>query len=79
MASVATNAETTSSESSGDEEISNEEMVHSYKVMYERLVEALNENKALHKQVSHLCSEKDELVKQNNVLLDKLFKLEDFK
>ena len=31
-------------ESSDDEEISDEEMVHSYKVMYKRLVEALNEN-----------------------------------
>ena len=52
MAGVAIDVETTNVESSDDEEISYEEMVHSYKVMYERLVEALNENKALHKQVS---------------------------
>ena len=77
MEGVATNVETTSVESSDDEEISDEEMVHSYKVLYKRLVEALNENKALHKKVSHLCSEKDELVKLNNVLLNKLSKLEE--
>ena len=50
-------------ESNDDEEISYDEMVHSYKVMYEKLMEALNENKDLHKQVSQLCSEKEELVK----------------
>ena len=49
-------------------------MVQSYKVMYERLVEALNENKDLSKQVSQLCREKEEHIKHNNVLLDKLSK-----
>ena len=34
-------------ESSDDEEISDEEMVHSYRVMCEKLVEALNENQDL--------------------------------
>ena len=52
----------------------NEEMVHSYKVMYDKLMEALNENKDMRKQVSQPCSEKEELVKQNNVLLDKVCK-----
>ena len=33
--------------SNDDEEISNEEMVHSYRVMYKKLVEALNENQDL--------------------------------
>ena len=77
MADVAIDVETTNVESNDDEEISNEEMVHSYKVMDERLVKALNENKVLHKHVSQLCSEKDELAKQNNVLLDKLSKQEE--
>ena len=36
--------------SSDDEEISNEEMVHSYRVMNEKLVKALNENQDLVKQ-----------------------------
>ena len=40
-------------------------------------MEAVNENKDLHKQVSQLCSEKEELVKQNNVLLDKVCKQEE--
>ena len=31
-------------ETNDDEEISDEEMVHSYRVMYEKLVKALNEN-----------------------------------
>ena len=35
------------SKSSDDEEISDEEPVHSYKVMYKRLVKALNENQDL--------------------------------
>ena len=43
---------TTEVESNDDEEISDDEMVCSYKVMYEKLMEALNENKDLHKQVS---------------------------
>ena len=36
-------------ESNDEEEISDEEMVHSYKVMYEKLLEALNENQDLRK------------------------------
>ena len=64
-------------ESNDDEEISDDEMVCSYKVMYEKLMEALNENKELHKQVSQLCSEKEELVKQNNVFLDKVCEQEE--
>ena len=35
------------SESSDGEEISGEDMVHSYRVMYEKLVKALNENQDL--------------------------------
>ena len=50
--SLMAGVETTGAKSSDDEEISNEEMIHSYKVMYERLVEALNENKVLHKHIS---------------------------
>ena len=49
-----------------------EEMVHSYKVMYEKMVEALNENQDLRKQVSQLCNEKKELVKHNSMLKDKV-------
>ena len=71
---VAIDAEIIGAKSSDDEEISIEEMVHSYKVMYEKLVDALNENKVLHKQISLLCSEENEFVKQNNMLHDKLYK-----
>ena len=59
-------------ESNDDEEISNEEMVHSYKVMYEKLVNALNENQDLQKKVSLVSNEKEDLVKQNNMLLKKV-------
>ena len=59
-------------ESNDEEEISDEEMVHSYKVMYEKLLEALNENQDLHQQVSRLCNEKKELVKQNNEVRNKV-------
>ena len=59
-------------ESSDDEEISNEEMVYSYRVMNEKLVKALNENYDLRKQVFQLCNEKEDLVKQNNMLRDKV-------
>ena len=61
-------------ENTNDELISDEEMVHFYKVMDEKLVDALNENKVLYKQISLLCSEKNEIVKQNHVLQDKLSK-----
>ena len=44
--------------SGDDEEISNEEMVHSYKIMYEKLVETVNENKRVLKQISQLSKEK---------------------
>ena len=40
-------------------------------------MEALNENKALHKQFFHLCSEKNKIFKLNNVLLNKLSKQEE--
>ena len=59
-------------ESSDDEEIFYEEMVHSYKVMYEKLAEALTKNQDLRKQVSQLCNEKEELIKHNNMLWDKV-------
>ena len=59
-------------ESIDDEEISDEEMFHSYKVMYEKLVEALNENQDIRRKVSLLGNEKEELVKQNNMLMDKV-------
>ena len=49
-------------------EISDEEMTHSYKIMYEKLVETVNENRELLKQTSQLCREKNELGKQVNVL-----------
>ena len=39
-------------ESNDDEEILDEEMVHSYRVMYEKLVEDLNENQDLRRKVS---------------------------
>ena len=47
MAGVATDAETIGPETNDDEEV-----VHSYKVMYERPMKALSENKVLHKQIS---------------------------
>ena len=59
---VTTNA-TIEVESDDDEEISDEEMTHSYKIMYEKLVETINENRGLLKQISELCREKNELVK----------------
>ena len=49
-------------------EISDEEMTHSYKIMYEKLVETVNENRELLKQTSQLCREKNKLGKQVNVL-----------
>ena len=55
-------------ETNDDEEISDEEMVHSYRVMYKKLVKALNENQDLRKQVSLLRNEKENLVKQKNML-----------
>ena len=50
-------------EGSDDEEISDEEMVHSYRVMYKKMVEALNENQNLQRQVSLLNNEKEDFVK----------------
>ena len=55
-------------ESGDDEEIFDEEMTRSYKIMYEKLVEIVNENKGLLKKISQLCREKNEFVKQVNVL-----------
>ena len=49
------------------EEISDQEMIHSYKIMYEKLVETVNENRGLLKQISQLCREKNELVELVNV------------
>ena len=43
-------------------------MTCSHKVMYEKLVDTVNENRGLLKQISQLCREKNELVKQVNVL-----------
>ena len=51
-------------ESSDDEEIYDEEMVHSYMVMYNKLVKAPNENQDLRKQVFLLRNEKEDLEKQ---------------
>ena len=45
-----------------DEEISDKKMVHSYKIMYEKLVEIVNQNRGLFKQISQLCIDKNELV-----------------
>ena len=59
---------TTNVESGDDEESFGEEMAHSYKIMYEKLVETVNENRRLLKQISQLCREKNELDKQVNVL-----------
>ena len=56
-ASNATSSPWAATESSDDEEISDKEMVHSYKVMFEKLVEALNENQDLQRQVSLLRNE----------------------
>ena len=50
------------------EKIFNEEIVHSYKIMYEKLVETINKNKGLLKQISQLSKEKNELIKQVNSL-----------
>ena len=59
---------TTDVESDDDEEIFDEGMTHSYKIMYEKLVETVNENRGLLKKISGLCRKKNELVKQVNVL-----------
>ena len=66
--------EITDVESGDDEEISNEEIRHFFKVMYEKLGDAVNKNKGLLKQISKLSREKNELVKQVNVLKDELLK-----
>ena len=58
--------------SNDDAEISDEEMVLSYKVMYEKLVKALSENQDLRKQVSLLSNEKEYLDKQCHTLQDKV-------
>ena len=47
----ASDVETTNVESGDDEEIFDEEMTHSYKVMYEKLVDVVNENRGLIKQM----------------------------
>ena len=39
-------------ESGDDEEISDEEMAHSYKIMYEKLMESVNDNRGLLKKIS---------------------------
>ena len=44
-------------------------MVHSYRVLYEKLAEALNENQDLQRQVSLLSNEKEDLVKQKKYAL----------
>ena len=59
---------TTDVECGDDEEISDEEMAHSYKIMYEKLVETINEKRRLLKQITQLCRDTNELVKQANVL-----------
>ena len=55
---VATYDVTTDVESGNDEEISDKEMAHSYKIMYEKLVETINENRWLLKHIYQLCREK---------------------
>ena len=55
-------------ESNDDVEILDEKVVHSYKVMYVKLMEALNENQDLQRQVSLLSNEKEYLAKQNYML-----------
>ena len=64
--------ETIDAISGDDEEIFNEEMVHSYKIMYEKLVETINENKRVLKQISQLSKEKNELIKQVNNLKSRM-------
>ena len=61
-------------ESDDEEEISNEEMVDSYKVMYEKLVDAVTENRGLLEQISLLNKEKGELKNQVDKLKDELIK-----
>ena len=48
----ASDAVTIDLESSGDNEISDEEMINSYKIMYEKLAETINENRGFLKQIS---------------------------
>ena len=50
------------------QKIFEKEIVHSYKIMYEKLVETVNKNKGLLKQISQLSKEKNELIKQVNSL-----------
>ena len=68
------NDEATKEESGEEEEISNEEIPHSYKVMYEKLVGSVTKNRGLLKHISLLNREKGELIKQVNGLKDKLLK-----
>ena len=50
MTALAPSDAATNVESDDDVEISDEEMTHSYKIMYEKLVEIVNENRELLKQ-----------------------------
>ena len=59
---------TTDVESGDDEEIFDEEMAYSYKIMYEKLAETVIENRGMLLKISQLCREKNELVKQVNML-----------
>ena len=77
VASNAASSPRANTESSDDEEISDEEMVRSYRVIYKKMVEALNENQDLQRQVSLLSNEKEELVKQNNIIQDKVCQQEE--
>ena len=52
-------------------------MVHSNKVMYEKLVKALSENQDLRKPVFLLSNEKKDLNKQCNMLRDMLCQQEE--
>ena len=65
---VATLDATIDVESDNDEEIFDEEMTHSYKIMYQKMMETVHENRGLLKKISQLCREKNELVKQVHVL-----------
>ena len=68
---------TTDVESDDVEEISYEEMTHSYKIMYEKLVEAINENRGLLKHITQCVERKmSSSNKSLNNVLNELTKIE---
>ena len=70
--------ETIKEESDDEEEISDGEIGHSYKVMYEKLVGTITENRGFLEQLSLLIREKCDMINHVNKLKDELLKQKEF-